>query len=97
MAKKSAKSTRTKTKQVRFDLFAPEAHKISLAGDFNDWDVYSLPMKKDKKGNWMISVKLNPGRHEYRFYADGIWQDDPKAVERIVNSFGSQNSVRVIK
>ena len=96
MVKKSKKSTKTKTKQALFHLFAPEAKKISLAGDFNGWDVNSLLMEKDKKGNWKISVNLDPGRHEYRFYADGIWQDDPKADERVVNPFGSQNCVRVI-
>ena len=96
MLKKSTRSTKTKTKRVLFHLFAPEAKKISLAGDFNGWDVNSLLMEKDKKGNWKISVNLDPGRHEYRFYADGIWQDDPKAEERVVNPFGSQNSVRVI-
>jgi 1,4-alpha-glucan branching enzyme len=96
MLKKSTRNTKTKTKRVLFHLFAPEAKKISLAGDFNGWDVNSLLMEKDKKGNWKISVNLDPGRHEYRFYADGIWQDDPKAEERVVNPFGSQNSVRVI-
>lgn len=96
MAKKSTKNTKTKAKQVRFDLFAPEAHKISLAGDFNGWDINILPMEKDNEGNWKISVNLGPGRHEYRSYADGIWQDDPKAEERVVNPFGSQNCVRVI-
>jgi len=96
MLKKSTRSTKTKTKRVLFHLFAPEAKKISLAGDFNGWDVNSLLMEKDKKGNWKISVNLDPGRQEYRFYADGIWQDDPKAEERVVNPFGSQNCVRVI-
>ena len=96
MLMKSTRSTKTKTKRVLFRLFAPEAKKISLAGDFNGWDVNSLLMEKDKKGNSKISANLDPGRHEYRFYADGIWQDDPKAEERLVNPFGSQNCVRVI-
>ena len=96
MAKKSTKSTQTKTKQVLFHLFAPEAQKISLAGDFNGWDIHSLPMEKDKKGNWKVSVNLDPGRHEFRFYADGIWQDDPKAEERVVKPLGTQNCVRFV-
>jgi 1,4-alpha-glucan branching enzyme len=94
MSKKSTKNT--KAKQVRFDLFSPEAQKISLAGDFNGWDINGLPMKKENKGNWKISINLDPGRYEYRFYADGTWLDDPKAQERVGNPFGSQNCVRVI-
>ena len=96
MAKKPTKSTKPKAKHVRFQLFAPEARPISLAGDFNGWDIRNLPMQKDKEGNWKISVNLDPGRHEYRFYADGVWQDDPKADERVANPFGSQNCVRVV-
>jgi 1,4-alpha-glucan branching enzyme len=96
MAKKSTKNTKTKAEQVRFDLFAPEAHKISLAGDFNGWDINSLPMEKDNEGNWKISINLRPGRYEYRFYADGAWQDDPKVQERVGTPFGSQNCVRFI-
>ena len=96
MAKKPTKSTKPKVKQVRFHLFAPESRSVSLAGDFNGWDIRNLPMQKDKEGNWKISVNLDPGRHEYRFYADGVWQDDPKADERVANPFGSQNSVRQV-
>ncbi len=96
MAKKSRKKNPKKAKLIRFDLFAPEAHKIFLAGDFNAWNVNSLPMEKDKEGNWKIRVNLAPGRYEYRFYADGTWQDDPKAQERVDNPFGSQNCVRFI-
>jgi 1,4-alpha-glucan branching enzyme len=96
MAKKSTKNSKTKTNQVLFGLFAPEAQKMSLAGDFNGWDINGLPMKKDDEGNWTISVNLGPGRYEYRFYADGTWQDDPKAQEKVGNPFGSQNCVRFI-
>ena len=96
MAKKPIKSAKTKAKQVRFHLFAPEARTISLAGDFNGWDIHSLPMQKDKEGNWKISVNLDPGRYEYRFYADGVWQDDPIAEERVVNPFGGQNCVMLV-
>jgi 1,4-alpha-glucan branching enzyme len=97
MPKRSTKTTETMTQEVLFHLSAPEAQKVSLAGDFNGWDVNGLPMKKDKKGNWKISVNLDPGKHEYRFYADGNWQDDPKAEQRVVNPFGSLNCVRFVK
>lgn len=96
MAKKVNQKTGSRTKIVRFDFHAPEAQMVSLAGDFNGWDVNALPMKKVKKGNWKGSVNLGPGRYEYRFYADDTWQDDPNAQERVNNSFGGQNSVRIV-
>jgi 1,4-alpha-glucan branching enzyme len=85
-----------KTKKVRFNLFAPEAEKAFLAGNFNNWDVDNLPMKKANKGNWEVSFALPPGRHEYRFWVDGVWHDDPNAHERVENPFGSQNCVRMM-
>jgi 1,4-alpha-glucan branching enzyme len=59
MVKKSTKSTKTKTKQALFHLFAPEAQKISLAGDFNGWNINDLPMKKDNEGNCGQSVLIS--------------------------------------
>ncbi len=85
-----------KPKKVQFNLYAPEAERVFLAGDFNQWDVDNLLMKKDKKGTWKTSFTLAPGRYEYRFRVDGIWQDDPDANERVENSFGSQNCLRIV-
>lgn len=96
MARKPSENPKPKTKKVRFDFYAPEAQMVTLAGSFNGWDVNSLPMKKDKQGTWKVSVSLEPGRHEYRFWVDGIWADDPNAQERVENPFGSQNCVRIV-
>jgi hypothetical protein len=41
-------------------------------------------------------MSLKPGRHEYRFVADGEWLDDPTAEQRIANAFGTENCVRVV-
>jgi 1,4-alpha-glucan branching enzyme len=94
MEKKS--SEKAKPKKVRFNLYAPEAEKVFLAGDFNNWDIDTLPMEKDTKGTWGTSVALQPGRYEYRFWVDGAWHDDPNAVDRVENPFGSQNCVRIV-
>ena len=96
MKKKSSEKAKPKTKKVRFNLYAPEAERVFLAGDFNNWDADNLPMKKDKKGTWEGSLALTPGRYEDRFWVDGVWHDDPNATERVENSFGSQNCVRII-
>ncbi len=37
-----------------FREWLPEAHKVFLFGDFNDWDRKSLPLFKDDKGVWSI-------------------------------------------
>jgi 1,4-alpha-glucan branching enzyme len=96
MEKKLSKEAKPKTKNVQFNLYAPEAERVFLAGDFNNWDVDNLLMKKDKKGTWMASFPLPPGRYEYRFRVDGVWHDDPNAHERVGNPFGSQNCLRIV-
>jgi 1,4-alpha-glucan branching enzyme len=97
MAKQLSKKSGPITKRVRFDFYAPGAQKVSLAGNFNRWDVNSLPMKKDAKGTWKATVNLEPGRHEYRFYVDGAWRDDPDSQERVGNPFGGQNCVKIVR
>ena len=96
MKKKPCGEAKPKAKKVQFNLFAPEAERVCLAGEFNNWCVDSLPMKRDKKGTWEASFALTSGRYEYRFWVDGGWQDDPNAQERVENPFGSQNCVRFI-
>jgi len=45
MKKKSSEEAKPKTKKVRFNLYAPEAERAFLAGDFNNWDVNNLPVR----------------------------------------------------
>ena len=96
MKKKLSKETKPKTKKVQFNLFAPEAGRVFLVGDFNNWNVDNLPLKKANKRTWEVSIALSPGRYEYRFWGDGVWYDNPNAPERVENPFGSQNCVRII-
>ena len=96
MKKKLSEEPKPKTKKVQFNLFAPEAKRVFLAGDFNNWDVDNLPMKKANKGTWETNFALPPGKHEYRFWVEAVCYDDPNAYERVGNPYGSQNCVRFI-
>jgi 1,4-alpha-glucan branching enzyme len=83
--------------KVLFELSAPEANQVYLAGDFNNWDTAGFPMKKDKKGIWKATASLKPGRYEYRFLVDGDWKNDPCCPGCVPNEFGSQNCVRIVE
>ena len=96
MKKKLFGEAKHRTKKVRFNLYIPKAERVFLTGDFNHWDVHSLPTKKDNKGTWEASFALPPGRCEYRFRVDEVWHDDRNAQERVENPFGSQNCVRMM-
>lgn len=46
------------------------AQKVVLAGSFNGWKTYELPMKKIGNG-WEFFYVLSDGNYEYKFFIDG--------------------------
>lgn len=80
-------------KAVSFEYFAPEAESVCLAADFNGWNPGLTPLRKSRNGTWKVSVKLAPGRYEYRFWVDNTWQNNQKPVECVPNAFGTWNCV----
>jgi 1,4-alpha-glucan branching enzyme len=77
-------------------LLAPSAQSVFLAGDFNQWDLSSHPLKPDKNVTWKISLDLYPGQYEYRFFVDGKWQNDPNCRDLIENPFGTSNCLKIV-
>ena len=87
-------------KRITFQYDAPEAQVVSVAGSFNDWDIFSHPLKQSRNGKgggrWQKTVYLEPGLYEYRLVVDGVWQNDPQCEERRVNEFGVENCVLTV-
>jgi len=81
---------------IKFELSAPEAKDVFLAGNFNQWNTQANPMKKDKKGVWKATLSLETGRYEYRFFADGNWENDPACPCCVGNEFGGENCVKIV-
>jgi len=81
---------------TEFTLFAPEAKEVLLTGEFCDWVGEGCRMRRFKDGSWKKSLKLKPGRYEYRFVVDGHWWTDPENPQRQSNPFGQDNSVVTI-
>lgn len=80
-------------KMIDFKFYAPLAKKVELGGCFNGWKADKNPLKKDATGNWKVSLKLKPGRYQYRYLVDGVWQNAQEPVECVPNAFGSWNCV----
>jgi 1,4-alpha-glucan branching enzyme len=53
------------TAGVLFSIWAPNAHQVFLAGDFNDWDATRHPMNPSDSGVWTAFV---PGIGEHALY-----------------------------
>jgi hypothetical protein len=68
------------------------AKNVFLAGDFNNWDRGSMPMKKEN-GDWVFNVHLSPGKHLYKFIVDGEWINDPNNPLWEQNEHNTGNSV----
>jgi 1,4-alpha-glucan branching enzyme len=79
--------------EVEFSFAAPKAKKVCIAGNFNDWNMASMPMKKSADGIWKIKLKLLPGKYEYKFIVDGIWAQDMSCSETVLNPYGTCNNV----
>jgi len=77
---------------VIFQCYAPNAHVVYLAGDFNNWgdnrdglvfNPYFAMRGPDTDGVWRAEVELKSGRHSYQFVIDGDrWVADPNAEEK---------------
>ncbi|HEX4628029.1 MAG TPA: isoamylase early set domain-containing protein [Gemmatimonadales bacterium] len=92
----SAPSTEEGARQLPFVVIAPQAARVSLIGDFNDWDAARTPMRRLGEGSavWTTVVPLAPGRYRYAFLADGSrWLADPAAPLARDDEFGPPSSV----
>lgn len=99
-------SNRTYELPVKLDLkkkysfaYKPEGtpERINLFGQFNGWNRENLPMKDENgDGVYSITIPLDPGRYEYKFYVDGAELIDPENPIKVPNGMGDFNSVLVI-
>jgi hypothetical protein len=84
----------TATVVVRFTLVAQGARQVAVAGDFNGWDPQgTVLVNQDGQGNFVGTLRLPPGAHEYMFVVDGKWITDPAASELRPDGFGRTNAV----
>jgi len=83
---------------VKFVYVAPQAAKVFVVGDFNDWNSTKTPMvRAAASGLWTATVPLTAGRHLYAFVVDGTWSPDPAAPLAPDDGFGDAKSVRIVR
>jgi 1,4-alpha-glucan branching enzyme len=68
--------------------------RVSVVGDFNDWDPVATPLAK-RRDALQASVLLDAGRrYAFRYLADGgRWFNDDEADDYQGNTFGGSDSV----
>jgi len=90
----ATESLELEKKEVTFQIEAPAAKDVYLAGDFNGWEINNEGMLSSREnGRWEKRVALASGRYRYKFYVDGEWMLDSKNPEQEPNVFGTLDSV----
>lgn len=84
---------------IKFVLVAPQAGRVALVGDFNQWDPSATPLVRDEKnGTWSAFVTLEPGMHTYSFVLDGShFVADPTAPMAPDDGYGQRSSVVFVR
>ena len=80
---------------VLFTFESPDAHKVYIAGDFNNWanndngkvSGAEFEMEKGEDGVWKKIVSLSPEEHHYKFAVanekgECTWVPDPAVTEK---------------
>ncbi len=78
--------------QHTFELNAPDAHNVYLAGEMTQWDKSKLPMRKEGDGMWRVTVDLGTGEWLYKYIVDGKWMADPASPNHDADGQGGQHS-----
>ena len=84
--------------QVKVSFILPSdavTGKVSVVGDFNDWDPLAHPLRQRRNGTRSVAVTL-PAQRSFAFrYLDeaGRWHDDDAADAYHENGVGGINSV----
>ena len=100
MIKKRFLKTKPECK-VNFKLPKDKVHdveKVSLVGDFNDWNPAANPMKKLSNGDFSITLNLpKNSKYQFKYFVDGDeWYNDEEADDYIEAPFPeAQNSLIV--
>jgi len=80
--------------------WAPAAHQLFLAGDFNNWDTSSHPMKKNVDGVWEIFLDYNTYKDKFVHgskikvwvdAANGFMSRIPAYITRVVQDEDTHN------
>ena len=80
---------------ITFRLWAPNANKVSIIGDFNNWEDNVDIMKSENNGHWSISLNCAKLGDNYKYVIQNgdkkLFREDPYAIE-----YNEENNSSVI-
>jgi 1,4-alpha-glucan branching enzyme len=80
---------------VIFRYKNPDAKRVNLVGDFNDWSPSADPMTDENgDGEYTLFYPLGVGTYAYKFLVDGKnWVTDPFNPSSEPDGFNGRNSI----
>jgi len=76
--------------ETRLSIRAPDATRVELAGDWNDWT--PVPARRAANGVWYVDVALAPGEYRYAFRVDGGAWRVPEGAVTSDDGFGGKSA-----
>ena len=94
---KTLKCKKASTEGITFLYEDSNASSVSVAGEFNEWNTETDPMKKNTEGIWELTLKLDPGKYMYKFVINGTdWRADPSNTDEADDGLGGKNSLLIV-
>ena len=79
--------------QITFEVRAPDAERVAVAGTFTQW----APTFMTQQGStWVATISVPPGTHEYVYLVDDVPVVPPEATLTRPDGFGGTNGVIVV-
>ncbi|MBA3672745.1 MAG: hypothetical protein H0W68_12090 [Gemmatimonadaceae bacterium] len=76
---------------TRLSLRAPNASRVEVAGDWNDWT--PTPAARADDGVWYADVRLPRGEYRYAFKVNGGRWTVPDGVDTVDDGFGGRSAL----
>src|SRR5512135_48382 len=72
---------------------APKARKVTIVGDFNNWDKEATILTKLENGDFTMTLELDPGKeYHFRYLIDGkMWENDWRADKYVKSPYGVED------
>ena len=72
-----------------------QAERVSLCGEFNEWDPAKNPMARRKDGRFTTTISLKAGTaYRFKYMLDGVsWENDWSADGYVPNDFSTEDSL----
>ncbi|MEW5693842.1 MAG: hypothetical protein AB1765_11165 [Candidatus Hydrogenedentota bacterium] len=62
------------------------ADKVTIAGNFNNWNPDQYKLRKEKDDIFVIKLKLDVGMYEYKYIIDGNWMSGDNIKLKVIRN-----------